>query len=109
MTSPGAATPYWTLENRDGLYYIGYQQQWVSQPHFAAMLSQELAEMLQKRYPGSTIEREIAYGVTLRLTIASVNEPEAKLLLAKAIKLCRLENWSLETTQVQVEQIYAAS
>lgn len=109
MSAPGTPVPYWILENRDGFYYTGYQQKWVSQLHYAAMLSEALAEKLRKRYPGSTVEREVAYAVEPLETLASVNEPEAAAALSSAVKLAALDGMSRETVLLITEQAYHAA
>lgn len=109
MSAPGTPVPYWILENRDGFYYTGYQQKWVSQLHYAAMLSEALAEKLRKRYPGSTVEREMAYDVNPKETLASVNEPEATAALSSAVRLAARDGMSLETLMVTVEKSWHAA
>lgn len=68
MSAPGTPIPYFVLD-RDGFYYTGYRQNWVSKLHFASMLSEALAEKLARRYPGSTVEREVGYDVNPRSTL----------------------------------------
>ena len=109
MAGPGTPIPYWILENPDGFYYTGYQQKWVSQLHYAAMLSESLAEKLQKRYPGSTVEREMAYDVNPRETLASVGEPEAVAAIASAIRLAKADGLALPTILVHVEKVFNQS
>lgn len=104
MTAPGQPCPYWTLENPDGFYYVGYKKNWVSQLHYAAMLSEALAERLQKRYPGSQIEKQMAYDVFPKEHFSDVGEPEAIAAIAHAIRLAKADGLSLPTIMVQVER-----
>lgn len=108
MTAPGTPIPYYVLD-RDGFYYIGFQQKWTSHIHFAAMLSESLAEQLQRRYPKATIEREMAYEVNPKETLSSVGEPEAAAALSSAVKLAALDGMSLETVLLTTERAYHAA
>lgn len=109
MSAPGTPIPYFVLERDGAFYYTGYQKNWTSHLHFAAMLSEELAERLQKRYPGSTVEREIAYDVNPRETLASVGEPSANRALEEAVLLAKRDGQSLETISVTVEKAFDAT
>lgn len=108
MTAPGTAVPYYVLD-RDGFYYRGHGQSWTSHLHFAAQLSESLAERLQKRYPGSQIEKEMAYDVNPKERLASVGEPSANRALEDAVLLAKRDGQSLETVLVTVEKSYHAA
>lgn len=104
MSTPGAPIEYFVLENSNGFYYQGFEKPWVSRLHLATTLSETLAEKLQKRYPGSSVEREMAYDVNPKETLASVGEPEAVAAIAGAIRLAKADGLSLPTIMVQVER-----
>lgn len=73
---PGRPVSYFVL-NRGDYYYQGFQKNWSPHLHYAAMLSEELAETLQRRYPQATIEQQEGYGVDPIEHLKSVGEPEA--------------------------------
>ena len=109
MSVPGTPIPYFVLERDGAFYYRGYGQSWTSQLHFAAQLSETLAEKLVKRYPGAVVEKEMAYAVEPLETLASVGEPSANRALEDAVILAKREGQSLETISVTVEKAYHAA
>ena len=109
MTAPGTPVPYFVLENADGFYYVAYQKPWVGYLHYASMLSETLAEKLARRYPGSTIEREVAYDVNPKEHLKDVGEPSANRALEDAVTLAKRDGQSLETISVTVEKAYHAA
>lgn len=105
----GAPTQYFVLIRDDAFYYTGYRQNWTSKLHYAAMLSEELAERLQKRYPGSQIEREMAYDVNPKEHLKDVGEPTVNRALEEAVTLAKRDGESLETILVTTERSYHAA
>lgn len=108
MTSPGAPIPYFVLVRDEAFYYTGFQKAWSSKLHYALPLSEDLATKLQKRYPGSQIEREVAYDINPKETLGSVGEPSANRALEDAVTLAKRDGQSLETVLVTVEKSYHA-
>lgn len=105
MSAPGQPVPYWVLD-RDGFYYRGHIQTWTSHLHYAAPLSEELAEKLARRYPGAVVDKEMAYNVNPKETLASVGEPSANRAIEDAVLLAKRDGQSLERILVTTETAY---
>lgn len=108
MAAPGTPVPFWVL-NRDDYYYQSFQKLWSPHLHLAAMMSFELAEKLQKRYPESQVESQAGYNVNPKETLKSVGEPEAAAALSSAVKLAVQDGMSLESVLLVTERAYHAA
>lgn len=89
-----------------GSKFYRHRNSWTFRQHEAAFLTEDLAQRIAKRYPGSTVEENFGYEVNFQVSLEDVGEPEAVQSITDAVKLAARDGMSLQTILVQTEKAF---
>jgi DNA-binding transcriptional regulator YhcF (GntR family) len=83
---------YFTVVRDDQPQYYMRRSQWTHAPHLAAMLTEDVATKIAKRY-GCRIEKDSGYQIQFR-SFADLGEPESPALIEAAIRTAKKDGLS---------------